>query len=209
MEDVSSRHDIIVIGASLGGVKALQTLVMTLPNDLAASLFIVLHILASQPSQLPVILRHSASLPVLHAVENMAIEQGKIYIAPPDHHLLLKEGYMHLGTGPKEQYVRPAVNVLFRSAAHAYGPRVVGVILTGNGQDGTAGLQVVKQHGGITIVQDPGDADFPSMPQSALKHVKVDYTVPLLSIAPLLTRLVSCPVTHQPKQSESCNGGGA
>ena len=190
MEEILSRHDIIVIGASLGGVKALQILVSALPDDLAASLFIVLHILASRPSHLPMILRYSTSLPVLHAEENMVIEQRTIYIAPPDHHLLLEEGYMHLGMGPKEQYVRPAVDVLFRSAAHAYGPRVIGVILTGGGQDGTAGLLVVKQHGGITIVQDPGDAYFPSMPQSALKHVKADYTVPLLSIAPLLTRLV-------------------
>lgn len=190
MEDVSTRHDIIVIGASLGGIKALQTLVRALPDDLAASLFLVIHTLASRPSHLPMILRRSASLSVLHAAENMVIEQRKIYVAPPDHHLLLEEGSIHLGTGPKEQYVRPAVNVLFRSAAHAYGPRVVGVILTGGGQDGAAGLQVVKQYGGMTIVQDPGNADFPSMPQSTLKHVKVDYTMPLLSIAPLLTRLV-------------------
>jgi two-component system chemotaxis response regulator CheB len=190
MENVSPRHDIIVIGASLGGVKALQTLVRGLPDDLAASLFLVMHILASQSSHLPIILRRLTSLSVLQAAENMVIEQRKIYVAPPDHHLLLEEGYMHLGTGPKEQYVRPSVNVLFRSAAHAYGPRVVGIILTGGGQDGAAGLQVVKLHGGMTIVQDPENADFPSMPQSALKHVKVDYTMPLLSIAPLLTRLV-------------------
>ncbi len=190
MENVSPRHDIIVIGASLGGVKALQTLVRALPDDLAASLFLVMHISASQPSQLPMILRHSTSLPVLHAAENMVIEQRKIYVAPPDHHLLLEEEYMHLGTGPKEQYVRPSVDVLFRSAAHAYGPRVVGVILTGGGQDGTAGLQVVKQYGGIAVVQDPHDASFPSMPQSALQHVKVDYTVPLVSIASLLIHLV-------------------
>ena len=102
MENVSPRHDIIVIGASLGGVKALQTLVRALPDDLAASLFIVMHTLASRPSHLLLILRRSASLSVLHAAENMVIEQRKIYVAPPDHHLLLEEGSMHLGTGPKE-----------------------------------------------------------------------------------------------------------
>lgn len=183
-------HDIIVIGTSAGGVEALQTLVAGLPGDLRASLFIVLHIPATRPSALPHILSRSGPLPALHAVENMMIEQGKIYIAPPDHHLLLKQGHMHLDTGSKERSVRPAVDVLFRSTATTYGSRVVGIILTGVGYDGTAGLLAIKQHGGITIVQDPADAPWPSMPQSALERVEIDYLIPLLSMASLLVRLV-------------------
>jgi len=120
----------------------------------------------------------------------MRIEQGKIYVAPPGHHLLLEQGSIHLGTGPKEQWVRPAADVLFRSTASAYGSRVVGVVLTGMGQDGTAGLQAVKQDGGVTIVQDPTEAAWSSMPQNALEQVEVDYTLPLLRLAPLLIHLV-------------------
>jgi two-component system, chemotaxis family, protein-glutamate methylesterase/glutaminase len=141
-------HDIIVIGTSTGGVEALQTLVARLPEGLPASLFIVMHIPATPPSALPKILSRSGPLPALRATEGVRIEQGKIYVAPPDHHLLLEQGSVHLGTSPKERYVRPAADVLFRSAANAYGSRVVGIVLTGIGQDGTAGLQAVKQYGG-------------------------------------------------------------
>jgi len=121
----------------------------------------------------------------------MAIEQGKIYLAPPDHHLIIEEGYLHLGTGMKEHNVRPAVDVLFRSAAQSYGPRVIGIVLTGLDQDGADGLLTIKQHGGIAIVQDPYEAPFPSMPKSALAHDQVDYCVPLLDMVPLLIDLVS------------------
>ncbi len=183
-------HDILVIGASAGGVEALKTLIAGLPNGLRASLFIVMHIPATRPSALPEILSRSGPLPALHATEGMRIEQGKIYVAPPGHHLLLEQGSVHLGTGPKERYVRPAADVLFRSAASAYGSRVVGIVLTGIGQDGTAGLQAVKQSGGVTVVQDPTEAAWSSMPQSALEQVEVDYTLPLLRLAPLLIRLV-------------------
>jgi len=184
------EHDIIVIGASAGGVSALKTLVAGLPGDLKASLFIVMHISATYSSMLPEILSRSGPLPVLHATEGMMIEQETIYIAPPNHHLLLEQGSVHLGTGPKECYVRPAADVLFRSAASGYGSRVVGAVLTGMGHDGTNGLQAVKQHGGITVVQDPTEAACSSMPQSALEHVEIDYTAPLVSIASLLIRLV-------------------
>ncbi len=190
MEVSAGRHDIIVIGASAGGVAALQVLVAALPGDLAAALFIVLHIRASEPSTLPRILSRSGPLPAFHATEDLVIEQRKVYVAPPNHHLVLEKGYMHLGTGPRECYVRPAVDVLFRSAAHSYGPRVAGVILTGMGRDGTDGLLVVKQQGGTTIVQDPQGARFPSMPHSAVEHMEVDYIAPLVSIASLLIRLV-------------------
>lgn len=183
-------HDMLVIGASAGGVEALKMLVAGLPANLKASLFIVMHIPPNLPSTLPTILNRSGPLQAVHATEGMRIEQGKIYVAPPDHHLLLEQGYVHLGSGPKERYVRPAADVLFRSAAHAYGSRVVGIILTGMDSDGTAGLYVVKQYGGVTIIQDPTEAAWPSMPQSALEHVEIDYILPLARLVPLLINLV-------------------
>jgi two-component system, chemotaxis family, protein-glutamate methylesterase/glutaminase len=185
------EHDIIVIGASAGGVSALRALVAGLPHGLKAALFIVLHIPASLPSALPQILSRAGPLPALHPTEGILIEQGNIYVARPDHHLLIEQGRLHLGTGPKEHYVRPAANVLFRSAAHCYGPRVVGVVLTGLNQDGADGLQTIKQHGGVAIIQDPNDALFSSMPQNALAHGPIDYIIPLSNMAPFLIRLVS------------------
>jgi two-component system chemotaxis response regulator CheB len=184
------KHDIIVIGASAGGVRALRTLVAGLPPGLKASLFIVQHLHASPSSALPQILSRAGPLPALHPAEGAMIEQGKISVAPPDHHLLIEEGHLHVGTGPKEHAVRPAADVLFRSAAHWYGPRVVGVILTGSGQDGADGLLAIKQHGGVTVIQDPDDAAWSSMPQRALEQVEVDYTLPLVRLASLLIHLV-------------------
>lgn len=186
---VAQAHDIIVIGASAGGVEALTTLVARVPAGLRASLFIVLHTLPTYPSVLPKILSRSGPLLAFHATEGMRIEQGTIYVAPPDYHLLLSQESLHLGTGPKEHSVRPAADVLFRSAASVYGPRVVGVVLTGADGDATIGLQAVKQSGGVTIVQDPVEAAWPSMPQRALEQVAVDYVLPLVQIAPLLMHL--------------------
>jgi two-component system, chemotaxis family, protein-glutamate methylesterase/glutaminase len=193
------ERTIIVIGASAGGVSALQTLVAGLPQSLKASLFIVLHIPASWPSVLPQILSRAGPLPVLLAAEGMVIEQGNIYVAPSNHHLMMQEGHLHLETGAKEHHVRPAATVLFRSAAHNYGARVVGVVLTGSGQDGADGLLTIKQYGGVAVVQAPHDASFPSMPLSAIAalafaHHHVDYVIPLSNIAPVLIRLVSSSV---------------
>ena len=182
-------HDIIVIGASAGGVGALRTLVAELPRGLPASLFIVLHLPATLPSALPKILSRSGPLPAYHATEGMKIEQGMIYVAPPDQHLLLGHDSLHLGNGPKERHVRPAADVLFRSAASAYGSRVVGVVLTGMDGDGTTGLHAVKQHGGITVVQGPTEAVWPSMPQHAIEQGEVEYILPLARLASLLIRL--------------------
>jgi two-component system chemotaxis response regulator CheB len=148
-------YDIIVIGASAGGVEALRTLVARLPAGLSASLFIVVHTLPTYPSALPMILSHVGPLPALHATDGMRIEQGTIFVAPPDHHFHLSQGSLRLGTGPKERYARPAADVLFRSAASVYGPRVVGVVLTGLGQDGTAGLHAVKRYGGSPLSKIP------------------------------------------------------
>ncbi len=182
-------HDIIVVGASAGGVEALMAVVRKLPMGLPAAVFIVLHIPADSSSLLPDILNRSGPLPASHPEDNEKIEHGHIYVAPPDHHLLVERGHVRIIRGPKENRHRPAVDPLFRSAAHVYGPRVVGAVLTGALDDGTAGLLAVKRRGGIAVVQDPRTALYPSMPHSALEHVEVDYTVPLAEIGGLLKRL--------------------
>jgi len=182
-------HDIIVVGASAGGVEALVTLARSLKRNLQAAVFVVLHIPAQSPSFLPDILNRAGPLKAVQATDDMQIEQGHIYIAPPDHHMLMERGKVRVVRGPKENRHRPAIDPLFRSAALAYGPRVIGVILTGSLDDGTAGLLAVKRRGGIAIVQDPNEALYPSMPLSALENVEVDYTLPLASIGPQLGQL--------------------
>src|SRR3954451_7848691 len=148
----------------------------------------VLHVPEGVPSVLPGILSRSGSLKAVHPVDGAPIETGCIYVALPGLHLMMEDGRVHLTRGPKENLHRPAVDPLFRSAAVAYGPRVVGGILTGARDDGTAGLRAVKQRGGVAIVQDPAEALFSGMPESALEYVDVDYCLPLDKIAPLLAR---------------------
>lgn len=184
-------HDIIVVGASAGGVEALVTLIRELPPRLPAAIFVVLHIPAQSPSLLADILNRRGLLDAVQARDDMEIKQGRIYVAPPDHHLLVERGNVCIVRGPKENRHRPAVDPLFRSAALTYGPRVVGVILTGALDDGTAGLLAVKRRGGTAIVQDPDEAFYPGMPLSALHHVQVDYTLPLAAIGQLLVRLAN------------------
>ncbi len=189
-----SGHDIIVIGASAGGVEALQTLVRALPADLPATVFVVVHLAPRSRSLLPEILSSFGPLPAVHAEDGMPIERGRIYIAPPDRHLLLEPGHVHLGFGPREQHQRPCINVSFRSAALAYGERVVGVLLTGQLDDGTAGLWDIKRRGGIAVVQNPEEAAFPSMPLSALREIEVDHIVRLADMGSLLIRLALTPL---------------
>jgi two-component system chemotaxis response regulator CheB len=181
-------HDIIVVGASAGGVDALPRLIGSLPADLPASIFVVLHIPAQGRDMLPEIIRRTASLSVAHGVEGERVRKGHVYVAPPDHHLQVDGARVRLSRGPRENFHRPSIDALFRSAAQYYGPRVVGVVLTGNLDDGTAGLHAVKTLGGIAIVQDPNDALVPAMPQSALRNVIVNHCVPLVKIGPLLVR---------------------
>ena len=186
-------HDIIVVGASAGGVEALKRLVGGLPHDLPATLFIVLHLLPERPSFLAQILSRAGPLPATQAMNGAAITQGHIYVAPPNHHLLVELGHVRCTHGPKETRFRPAIDVLFRSAAYAYGPRVVGVVLTGMLNDGTAGLWAIKDHGGVAVVQEPQEALCASMPQNALQHVAVDYCLPLAEVARTLVGLSATP----------------
>lgn len=179
---------LIVIGASAGGLSALETLVGGLPRDLDAAVCVVLHI-GSRQSSAPAILDAAGALPAAHAADGEPIQAGRVYLAPPDRHLLVAPGRLHLSRGPRENRTRPAADPLFRSAAHSYGPRVVGVILSGTMNDGTAGFSAIKSRGGTTVVQDPADAHFPGMPRSALLNVTVDHCVPILSMAGLLAKL--------------------
>ncbi|MEW6497865.1 MAG: chemotaxis protein CheB [Cyanobacteriota bacterium] len=188
------RHDIIVIGASTGGVAALRELVQGFPSDLPATVFVVVHTPAKLPCWLPYILQCYGNLPAVHAVDRTVIEQGCIYIAPPDRHLLVKGEYMRVVCDNKENGFRPAIDPLFRTAAVAYGKRVIGAVLSGGLFDGTAGLIEIKQRGGVAIVQDPDEALVPSMPQSAINHVAVDYILPIAEMATVLTDLVYQPL---------------
>jgi two-component system chemotaxis response regulator CheB len=185
----TDRQDIFVIGASAGGVTALQTLCKGLPEDLDASIFIVQHISPASRSMLPDILGRATPLSVTSPREGEEIRTGHIYVAPPDHHMLVKRGHVLIRKGPKENRTRPAADPLFRSAAVAYGPRVVGMVLTGTLDDGTAGLLAVKRCGGVAAVQNPDDAAWPDMPRHAMRKVTVDFCLPLDALSTLVARL--------------------
>lgn len=178
-----------MIGASAGGVEALSNLFGNLPPSFPGSLFVVLHTLPGGVSQLPRILRRASSLNALHLDDGAEIEQSTVYVAKPNHHLIIESGRVRSLSGPRENGYRPSINALFRSAARVYGGKVVGVVLSGSLDDGTAGLQSIKSAGGITIVQDPGDATFQSMPRSALTNVDVDYVATASKIGGILADL--------------------
>jgi two-component system chemotaxis response regulator CheB len=170
---MSVTCDIITIGASAGGVGALKKLVAGFPPDLPASVFITVHLGPRTDTLLPLILTANGPLPASHPIDGELIERGRIYVAPPDYHLLFSGGgCMHLGHGPKENMQRPSINAMFRSAADAFGPRVVGVVLSGMLDDGAAGLWEIQQKGGLTLVQSPADALYRSMPDSAIHHLR-------------------------------------
>jgi two-component system chemotaxis response regulator CheB len=187
-------HDIIVIGASAGGVEALLTIARGFPRDLPAAVFVVLHVSPHSRSVLPNILTRGGVLSAHHPRSGEPIENGRIYVAPPDYHLLIERGRVRVVRGPQENGSRPAVDPLFRTAAVSYGKRVVGVVLTGNLDDGTAGLAAIERAGGITIVQDPQEAIYSGMPASAIENVAVDHMLRLSEIAPQLVRLAHEPV---------------
>src|SRR5262245_18024444 len=189
-----SGHDIIVMGASSGGIETILEIVSELPRDLPAAVFIVVHVPPHSKTKFPEILSRTGQIPAKHPIDNEPIRPGHIYVAPPDFHLLLRNGKIRLVRSPKENSARPAIDATFRTAARSCGPRVIGVVLSGSLDDGTAGLAAIKQRGGIALVQDPNDALFPEMPRSALESVAVDYSVPTREIAPLLVRLAIEPV---------------
>lgn len=188
-----TKKDIVVVGASAGGMEALTRLVAGLPAGLPASVFIVWHTAPGVRSILPTVLKKAGPLPTVYPVDGDPIRPGRIYVAPNDHHMLLERGYIRVAKGPKENRFRPAIDPLFRSAAYMYGPRVIGVVLTGALDDGTAGLWTIKLRGGTAVVQEPSEALINAMPLNALSNVEVDHKLPLAEIGPLLGRLVEQP----------------
>lgn len=185
-----ATKDIIVIGSSAGGVEALQRLCAALPADLPAAVFVAQHLSPSAKSVLPQLLARAGPLPAVSPADGAAIEHGRVYVAGPDLHMLVRRDRVLMRRGPYENRTRPAVNALFRSAAIAFGSRVIGVVLTGLLDDGTDGLIAIKAAGGTSVIQDPDDAEWPSMPRNALKRDHVDASVPIDRLAELLVRLV-------------------
>jgi two-component system, chemotaxis family, protein-glutamate methylesterase/glutaminase len=186
---------IVVIGASAGGVRALQSLAPHLEPGFPAPILVVQHI-GAHPSILPELLGREGSLPAMHGEDGAPIESGRICVAPPDHHMMVEGATIRLSRGAKEHHTRPAIDPLFRSAAVSWGPAVIGVVLTGLLDDGTAGLQAIKKCGGTVVVQDPADAEAPSMPRSALRYVEVDHCVSLAAMGRLLHALANTPAAR-------------
>ncbi len=194
-----AHRDVVVIGTSAGGVEALREMARGLPAELPASVLVVIHLPARSPGLIPAILNRAGPVPAAHAQDGEELRRGRIYVAPAGFHMILESGTIRLVSGARENLHRPAIDPLFRSAAIAYGRRVIGVVLTGALDDGTAGLRAVKRCGGLAVVQDPADASYPSMPQSALRNVDVDHCVPLAEIPTLLERLIRPPLPDAPQ----------
>lgn len=184
-------RNLVVVGASAGGVEALRAMVRGLPPDLDAAVLVVLHIPAGSPSALSRILERSGSLPAVTAQDGDRITRGHIYVAPEDRHMLVRNGRIALSRDPAENGHRPAVDPLFRSAARHFGPRVIGVILSGSRDDGTAGLAAVVEGGGVPIVQDPDSALHRSMPCSAMEHLAIEHVLHPAKIGRLVGELVA------------------
>ena len=189
------KRNIIVVGASAGGFEALKVLVAGFPADLDAAVLIVWHMAAQVPGILPQVLDRVGSVNAKQAEDGEHVNFNQIYVAPPDQHLIIENDIIRTTRGPKENRFRPAVDPLFRSAAYSYGPRVIGVVLSGALDDGTAGLWTIKRYGGLAVVQHPDDAEVPSMPESAMKEIDVDHAVPIAEMADLLVRTSSQEVT--------------
>jgi two-component system chemotaxis response regulator CheB len=187
----------VVIGASAGGLDALFDIVEGLPSTLPVAMLIVVHTRSDADSMLPQILGRRSRLPVVFAEDDAPIQAGRIYVAPPDVHLLVTERGIRLSRGPRENGFRPAIDPLFRSAARRYGPALMGVILSGALDDGTYGLKILKAAGGIAVVQDPDEAMVPSMPSNAMRFVAVDYVLPATDIADLIVRTAGTSVTGE------------
>lgn len=184
---------IIVIGASAGAINALREIIRPLPENLQAAIFVIMHLSADSPSVLPRILASAGRLKAVNPEDGERIMPSRIYVAPPDYHMLIEPGHVRLTHGPRENRHRPAIDPLFRTAARSYGGRVLGIVLSGNLADGTVGLHVIKSEGGTTIAQDPSDAVFPSMPRSAIRSAKVDFVLPASGIASRIIELAQEP----------------
>lgn len=199
-------HDVVAIGASAGGLKALTRIAGSLPREFGAAVFVVQHLQPDHPTLLPQILSDTGSLPAALARDGDPIRRGTICIAPPDHHLLVGRESVAVVRGPRENRFRPSIDALFRSAARSHGPDVVGVVLSGHLDDGTVGLQAIKRYGGIAVVQDPREAEYPGMPGSALRYAAIDHVLTLDGISDFLARAPQLPV---PEGRRETTGGEA
>jgi two-component system chemotaxis response regulator CheB len=184
-----ARAELVVIGASWGGLKAISTVLAGLPPDLDAAVAIAQHRAARSTDALARLLQQHGPLPVCEVEDKMAIAPGNVYLAPPDYHLIIERGHLGLSLDDRVQHSRPSIDVLFESAARAYGSRVAAVVLTGANADGAEGLQAVKRAGGFTLVQEPGTAESPVMPQAAIASGAADKVLPLSDIAAFLVEL--------------------
>ena len=191
MGRASTQRDLICIGTSAGGVEAVSVVLAGLPGDLPASVLVVQHQLAGSVSQLVDILRRRSVLPVAWAEHGAAVVSGQVYVAPPDSHLVLTDGHLRLDRGARENYSRPAIDRTFCSAAELYGPRTIGVVLTGMLDDGARGLAAIRAAGGRAVVQDPATAAFPELPANALRVAGADRTLPIAAIPAALAELAA------------------
>jgi two-component system chemotaxis response regulator CheB len=184
------RVDAVVIGTSAGGIDALSQLLPALPKALAVPIMIVIHLPRERDSLLPQIFQPKCARPVREAEDKEPIAPGTVYFAPPDYHLLIDDGpQLALSSDPLVNFSRPSIDVLFESAADAYGPRLAALLLTGASQDGTAGIEAVHRAGGVTVVQDPAEAQVPVMVESALRRTAANYVLTLSQIESLLATL--------------------
>lgn len=192
-EHAAGVRDVVVVGASAGGVEALRAFAAALPVDLPAAVVVVLHIPSDAPSALAAILDRAGPLPAVTARHGMRLEHGRIFAAPADHHVLVADGHLHLSRGPRENGHRPSIDPLFRSAAVDFGPHAIGIVLSGNRDDGTAGLAVLTRQGGAALVQEPTEAMYPGMPQSALDHVPAARALPAAKLGAAVAELLQDP----------------
>jgi two-component system chemotaxis response regulator CheB len=195
-------RDLVVVAASAGGVEALREFVAGLPADLAASVLVVLHTPPEGRSALPAILSRAGALPAEHPIDGQPLRHGRIYIAPPDHHLLVDREVVRLTRGPRENRVRPAADPLFRTAARWCGPRSIGVVLSGALDDGAAGLAAIVSCGGVGLAQDPKEALFAGMPRAALAAVPDTKLFAAAQLGAAIAELVGQPVSWPPGQPD-------
>jgi two-component system, chemotaxis family, protein-glutamate methylesterase/glutaminase len=203
-ESRQALKDIVLIGGSAGSIEALRTIVKDLPENLPCSIFIAIHLSSDYPTMLDVVISRWGGLPVIQPADGDPIRPGNIYIVRPDHHMTLEDGHIRMLRGPRENRHRPAIDPLFRTAAREYGSRVIGIILSGLLDDGSAGLYAVRERGGIAVVQSPLDAIHDQMPSRAIQYAKPQYVLRTGEIAPNLMRLVNSEKV-EPDMARSAN----
>ena len=200
---------IVVVGASAGGVQALSSVFCDLPVNTPIVIFVALHLTSNAQSHLPWILARTSRLPAERAIHNERFKSGKIYVAPPGFHTLIGKGILQLRHVPKRQHPQPGIDPMFHSVARNYGQRVVGILLSGMANDGVEGLKEIKRCGGLAIVQDPVEAEYPELPKNALAAVNVDACLPAAKIREIVTQLPSSiPYARQPRRPPECESDG-